>query len=824
MVVAEQPTSMDDAYGRPFIGRGLKEVKAVLEAAGIEAHYTYALKCVKPDRDTKPKPAHVKICRTAYLRNEIAQVKPKHIIVLGSNAIYATIGTKKKLTECQGTRFFDEKLGAWVYSTLHFAQALYSEENRHTMHADLKLFVRWIKGGENVVNEFNPPVYVVDTIRGLRAMARHIEQAGGVVAVDTETQGLNPFHADRNVRSIQFCWNPEIGGVFVPLLLEPDCYYTEKDKIAEFWQGEDFNEAIKILRKILYNSRIIWHNGKFDRKWLWMWGLRNFGSPIKCPNIYMDTMHVAYLINENRALKLKRLITSELGFPSYDIPDKMTKDMDLLIPYSTKDTVGCYLLARRYAEQLGTPDLSRVRKFYFNVLRRADALYTKMELEGWPVHLGTAKTVNKNLTTLLNKTESELHEILKKEGIAGIETAAFASYKKLSKIIWEDLRLIPNPDPLIAYTDVKTKETLSTNEDALIHVKSHPFVAKLLEWRALAKALQTYAVPMLHAAETRGKLTTSYKLAKVVTGRTASGKEEGTGAQGRTAEGMNLQNIPPTYGIKGIIRSDDPEWWVMEIDFGQIELRIAGELSGDEMLLWAYQNGIDLHTYRAQRTLRVTEKEWEALEPKVKKKFRTNAKPVNFGYIFGMSWRKFRQYALVQYGVDFTSEEAQENRRLFFEDHHGLEKWYGKQERMAQRLGYVETLSGQRRHLRDINLNPDLGKEAKRKYQEAVRQSINSPVQGMASHLKTMAAIEVDSILDPRKAKLFGEIHDSILLLVKKSCIQEVAAQVLPIMQHPKLLDVLGIKLSVPIEADIEVGPSLGQKRKIEEWPELCAV
>jgi DNA polymerase-1 len=465
-----------------------------------------------------------------------------------------------------------------------------------------------------------------------------------------------------------------------------------------------------------------------------------------------------------------------------------------------------------------------VKKYYFNVLRRADILYTKMELRGFPVHVDTALKVKAHLEHLLSEVEDALQATIEKAGITGTDTATYASPKKLAKLIWGELRLVPNPDPTIAYTDPKTKETLSTSEDALIHVKNHPFVEKLLEWRALAKALSTYALPMLESGQTYGKLITSYKLAKVVTGRTASGKEEGSGAQGRTAVGMNLQNIPPTYGIKDIIRSEDDDWWIMECDFSQIELRIAGELSGDATLLWAYQNGIDLHTYRAQRTAKVTEEEWEALDPKVKKKFRTNAKPVNFGYLYGMSWRKFRQYALVQYGVDFTSEEAQENRRLFFEDHHGLEKWYGKQERMAQRLGYVETLSGQRRHLLDIHLDPDSGKEAKRKYQEAVRQSINSPVQGFASHLKTMAAIEIDSILDPKKAKLFGEIHDSILILVRKSAIIEVMNQVLPIMRHPKLLDILGINLKVPIEADVEVGPSLGEKKGVHEWLELYAV
>src|SRR5690606_7356464 len=109
-----------------------------------------------------------------------------------------------------------------------------------------------------------------------------------------------------------------------------------------------------------------------------------------------------------------------------------------------------------------------------------------------------------------------------------------------------------------------------------------------------------------------------------VTGRTASGKE----GKGKTADGMNLQNIPSTFGIKSCIQPE-PGWVILECDFSQIELRIAGELSKDEALLWAYSNGIDLHTFRAQTILGITPEEWDQLDDKTKKKARGNAKPVN---------------------------------------------------------------------------------------------------------------------------------------------------------------------------------------------------
>lgn len=817
MLVVESPTQIDDMHGRVFAGKQLKQIKEFFEAEGIEVHYTYALKCCKP-KEVKINAKMVKTCREAYLEEEIKQVKPKHIITLGANALAAA--TKRgNLTEKRGAPYTEDKWDFTVYPTIHQAQAAYNEADKIQMWQDLKLFAKWIKYGVEEVAQFNPPVYVADTLKALRKLRKKIRRAGGVAAVDIETQGLNPYHPERHVRSIQFCWDPEYGGVFVPLALEKDCYYTDPDVRGRFWRKEDFKEAIKILRQILLETKCIWHNGKFDRIWLHEWGKRNFGKPILCPKIHMDTMHVAFLINENRPVGLKRLITSELGYPSYNIKDKMTKDLDLLIPYSTKDTVASYILAQKYADALNEDGMAKLRRLYMKVIRKVDALFTKIEIEGWPVSVAKARAVKSMLDEKLGESLDTLRGILREHGIKKIEDKVFSAPIKLADLLFTRLGLMPNPDRSVAYTE---SGGLSTDNDALVHLKGHPFVKELLNFRAISKALSTYATPMLHAAETRGRLTTSYKLARAVTGRTASGKE----GKGKSATGMNLQNIPPTYGIKGIVMQEpeteedrlDP-WWILEVDFSQIELRVAGELSKDPTLLWAYQNNIDLHTHRAKRV--VGEEVFEAMDAAGKKKARNRAKPVNFGFLYGMSWHKFRMFALTDYGVEFSADEARALREDFFDDHAALPRWYGRQERQAERLGYVESLSGRRRHLPNIRLDPEGSKEARAKRQEAVRMAINTPVQGFASDLKLMSMIEIDGAIDESYARLLGEVHDSILLKVRRSKVREVAALCISIMQKPKLLAELGIELHVPIEAEAEAGPSLGEKKAIDEWEEL---
>lgn len=814
MVVAETPMHYDIQYGSEFGGKGLKEVRAFLEKHNIKAHYTYAAKCPKPGKDYKIKPDQIKTCSTNYLQEEIKQVQPKHIIVLGANAMYGA-WKKKGITEKMGNRHWDEKLQAYVYPTVHQAQALYNQEQKETLFRDLKRFVQWIDGDEeNQPVMFEPPVYIASTLKSLRKLRDLIKSNGGVVAVDTETSGLNVFAPEFRVRSIQFCFDSEFGGVFVPLDLEKGCYYEEPGPDgkmvrtkAVFWdEGETLEEAIEIIREILLESKIIWHNGKYDRLALWSWGKRRFGQPIRCPHIMMDTMHVAHLLDENRRLGLKKLITSELGYPSYDISDKLTKNMSLLIPYATRDTVACLLLSYKYAEVLRQPEYKRIRKFYQKVIKKIDMVFTKMELRGWPVNLERALEAEAKIEKQIDEVEAKMLGVLADEGID--DFTEFGSPTKLAKLIFDRLQYTPSNDKHIALTE---SGGYSTNEDALVHLKHKPFISALLEWRGLTKALSTYVQPMIRSARGRGRITTSYKITGTVTGRTASGKE----GKGKTADGMNLQNIPPTHGIKACVMPE-PGWVILDCDFSQIELRIAGELSKDEALLWAYSNNIDLHTFRAQTVLGLTPEEWDQLDDKTKKKARGNAKPVNFGFLYGMQVPKFRQFALTDYGVEFSQDEATSLRNKYFAVHHGLPKWYKKQEHEAIKYGYVESLSGRRRHLPNIKLDPGTSKEARSKYNEAVRQSINTPVQGFASDLKLMSLIEIDECIPEEQGYLIGEVHDSVVLVVREEFALEIAKKVLSIMRRPKLLDELGIVLKMPIEAEAAIGPSYGETQEVK--------
>jgi DNA polymerase-1 len=769
---------------------------------------------------------------------------PKHIICMGANTFVAVTGRATGFGDLKSSRYFDQRLNAYVYATEHHAAALFNNQVKDALIADLKRFIGWMQTPKEKVEaiEFNPPIHVASTIRSLRIMQRKIREAGGIVAVDTETQGLNPYIPGKQIRCIQFCWDAAFGGVFVPLGLEEDCFFTRPSMQHNYWQeGETLEEAVEIVREILLESQCIWHSGKFDRIWLHEWGRREFGAPILAPNIYMDTLHVAHAINENRSLKLKQLITTELGYPTYDINDKLTKDLDILIPYSTRDTVASLLLALKYSDILKSDNMQRVRRLYAKVTRRCDPVFTKMELRGWPVNGKTAAECKKTINVKLDETETAMLKCLRKwtdgmveAGLQGVDketeeplpvdTALFASTKKLSKLLFVVMRLPMNPDKSVSLTDGGEP---STDEDALIHLKGDEFVDLLLEWRGLVKALSTYVEPMIRAAKGRGRLTTSYRLTGTVTGRTASGKEATQSKrQGSSkVEGMNLQNLPYTWDIRNCIEAREG-WSILEADFSQVELRIAGWLAKDPLLLKAYSLGWDIHAVRAMRVNGLSQEEWDALPKKKRNDLRKKAKAVNFGLLYGMQARKFKMYALTDYGLDIPYKECVEIRNQFFDDHTGLPGWYERQENECVRKGYVESPDGRRRHLPNIRHNPESSRDARTKYNEAVRMAINTPVQGFASDLKLMSIIEIDEKLEDRfadSAFLFGEVHDSILLEVRNDVVEEVTKMVLRIMNHPRILDELGIEVGVPITADAKVGQNYGQAEEYEvDWQEAA--
>lgn len=320
-------------------------------------------------------------------------------------------------------------------------------------------------------------------------------------------------------------------------------------------------------------------------------------------------------------------------------------------------------------------------------------------------------------------------------------------------------------------------------------------------------------------------------------------------------ENPNLQQVPRDERIRSLITA--PEGWtLLDADLSQIELRIAAWLADETNMIRMFNTGIDVHWMtclndlargageadlvkrtaialdrasvksikRKAKQLSSQMNYGDAIEilrragpdaavevDKAWKELRKKAKAVNFGFLYGMWWKKFKIYARDNYGVAVTDSEAQDSRITFFETFPGFAKrdrngnetgWHVRQKRYAQMNGFVRSPFGRKRRLPAA-----MGREDTPERAEAQRQAINSPVQSCASDLNLSAALQLRKEFSHDVLHIVGTVHDAILLEVRDDYVKKVAKRLLEIMQRPALLDVFEIDIPVPLCGEIKAGP-----------------
>jgi len=184
---------------------------------------------------------------------------------------------------------------------------------------------------------------------------------------------------------------------------------------------------------------------------------------------------------------------------------------------------------------------------------------------------------------------------------------------------------------------------------------------------------------------------------------------------------------------------------------------------------------------------------------------------VNFGYVFGMWWKRFKGYARDQYGVILTDLEAQQSRIAFF-DKYNLEPWHRNQQGIARTQGFVRTLTGRRRRL-PAAMNP-----RDPWHEEALRQAINAPVQGFCAELNMGVLIQAASEFPREFVRPLITVHDSCIFEVHKTWVSRVANRLEEIVRWPKLLDDFEIDFTVPIEGDVKIGTAWGNGVSLKDW------
>lgn len=409
-------------------------------------------------------------------------------------------------------------------------------------------------------------------------------------------------------------------------------------------------------------------------------------------------------------------------------------------------------------EKLAEHDQSNL--FFEMELPLANVL-AKMEITGIKVDRQTLRDMELENEVTLKSLTQEIYDL------AGQEFN-INSPKQLGMILFEKMGL---PTSMTK----KTKTGYSTAVDVLERLAPHaPIVAKILEYRQIAKLQSTYVVGLQDFIMGDGKIHTRYLQDLTQTGRLSS-------------VDPNLQNIPVRLEQGRLIRKAfTPEWEdsvLLSSDYSQIELRVLAHISGDEHLIAAFKNGEDIHTATAMRVFNIARPE------DVTPNDRRNAKAVNFGVVYGIS-----DYGLSQ-NLGISRKAAKHYIDTYFERFPGIKNYMERVVREARDKGYAETLFKRRRMLPDINSrNFNI-----RNFAE--RTAINSPIQGSAADILKIAMINLDQALEAGgfKTKMLLQVHDEIVLEVPNE-------ELVAIKQLVKETMESAIKLAVPLLADENTG------------------
>ena len=531
---------------------------------------------------------------------------------------------------------------------------------------------------------------------------------------------------------------------------------------------EDRDEVVSILeefRPVFENPSIekVGHNLKFDLSVFSWHGIRMRGR-------LFDTMLAAHLAAPDLRRTLDYLAEALLGYRPISISDLIGEKgedqlslrelpLEKVVDYAAEDADITFQLSGILRPMLSEKNQERV----FNEVEcPLIPVLVNMEFEGIRMDAEVLRNLSDELRAEIDITAERIFEL------AG-ERFNLNSSQQLGNIFFDKLKL----DPAARRTQ-KTKQ-YQTNELALTRLaQNHEIVQKVLYYRLCTKLKSTY-LDMLPGTifPKTGRVHTHYEQAVTATGRMQS-------------HGPNLQTIPVRSEQGREIRKAfvprNDAFTLLSADYSQIELRIAAELSGDEGMLEIFRSGGDIHTATAMKIYGLDEEDVTA-------DMRRESKMVNFGIIYGIS-----PFGLSE-RLDIPRPQAAELIEQYFAQYPGARKYMDETIAFARENGFVETITGRRRYLRDI----DSRNAATRKAAE--RNAINSPIQGSAADMIKIAMVTIHRELNERKfkTKMLLQVHDELVFDLHKDEIDAIPPIVEKAMKH-------AIPMKVPIVVEMGFG------------------
>jgi DNA polymerase-1 len=587
---------------------------------------------------------------------------------------------------------------------------------------------------------------LVDTVDKMDALIKTL-LGEKEICFDTETTGLDANQA--GIVGISFSIKPGTAS-YVP---------CPEDKIQTHKILEKFNVLFSDPTKTWIGQNI-----KYDLLILKNHGFELIGE-------VFDTMLAHYVIEPEGKRSMDVLSAKYLGYAPVPITELIGKkgkgqgnmrdvEVEQVKEYAGEDADITLQLKNVFEPEMKEKE---VEKVFFEVENPLVKVLAEMEFEGVRVDTGFLNEYSKELEKEAKIAEESVYKI------AGVRFN-LASPKQLGEVLFEKLMLDPKAK--------KTKTgQYATGEDVLQKLAHQfPIVSDILIFRELTKLKSTYvdALPLLINPKT-GRVHTTYAQAVAVTGRLSSNNP-------------NLQNIPVRSDRGKEIRKAfiprDSDHVLISADYSQIELRIVAAISGDPNMCEAFRLGKDIHTATAAKVYGIEE---EA----VTKEMRYKAKSVNFGIIYGQG-----AFGLAE-NLGISRTEAKTIIDNYKKEFPGITQYMASTIQFAKEKGYVETLMGRKRWLRDINSSNFTVRGF------AERNAINSPIQGSAADMVKLAMIKVQAAIKKNnlKSKMILQVHDELIFDTLKEEAEEMKKLILENMENALVLP-----NNVPVLAEAGIG------------------
>ncbi|MVX34453.1 DNA polymerase I [Myroides sp. LoEW2-1] len=584
-----------------------------------------------------------------------------------------------------------------------------------------------------------------DSKMSIRLLVQSLLQQTSV-CFDTETTGLDALNAEL----VGIAFSYEKGTAFyVPF---PDNKEETQELLESFKAFFESEQIEKIGQNLKYDIKV----------------LKQYNIEVKGP--LFDTMIAHYLINPDMRHNMDILSETYLRYTPQPIEDligkkgknqKSMKDIspELVKEYAGEDADITFQLKQNFEPQL---QATNTIELFQNIEVPLVPVLADMESEGIRLDIDFLASLSGALDQDIKQLEKAIYEE------AG-EEFNLASPKQLGDILFDKLK-IGGSKPK------KTKTgQYATGEEILSDLApKHQIVQDILDWRQLIKLQNTYVDALPKQVDPRTKrVHTEYMQAVAATGRLSSNNP-------------NLQNIPIRTergrSVRKAFVARDENYVIMAADYSQIELRIIAALSEEPNMIESFKNGEDIHRSTAARVFNVPLEE-------VTKEQRSHAKTVNFGIIYGVS-----AFGLSNQ-TNLSRSESKELIDTYYATYPKLKDYIAKQIDFAREHGYVQTILGRRRYLKDINSHNAVVKGA------AERNAVNAPIQGSAADIIKIAMINIHKKLISEKwqSKLLLQVHDELVFDAHKEELENLKTMVKQEMEN-------AFTLSVPLIVDLGVG------------------